>query len=242
MTNHVFVNHCVDFESILAAPDLDKMLREAYKQSKTEEAKLRVDFDNYKDYGVDQWCPAYFGMFVEWLAWHYLNHFGHLYNIQAVEMTDSEGSSVEDYGTDGKGMSIKDQVMSTTGRKALKGAPVYIQVKGTMNNKKEYKPNDGSRLPNFGMNAMSSAIKEGRAYQARYIVVTTGKGFHYSLEKMSNSLLEVIAYKQLSATINRDTVFLNRLRNSVGLTTFPVIESKVDAEAAVIHDEIATIA
>jgi hypothetical protein len=199
---------------------------------------MRVDFDNYKDYGSDQSCPTYFGMCVEWLAGHFLNHYGHLFNIKEVHMNDCEDNTTEDYGIDGIGVSVKEKMDPRTGRKILKGSPVYIQVKGTLNKTKEHKPNDGSRLPNFGMNAISSAIIEGKAYQARYIVFTTGAGLHYSLDKMSNNLLEVIGYRKIKALINDDMVFLNILRNSVGLITFPSLSSNVDAEYAIIQKEI----
>jgi hypothetical protein len=238
MKTHIFVKHCIDFESILLESNLDKMLKVVFKQSKTEEARLRVDFANYKDYDTDEWCPAYFGMFGEWLCWHFLNHYGHLFNIEAVEMGDSIDSSVEDYGTDGEGRSVKDQLMKTTFRKAVKGSPVYIQVKATMNKTKEYKPNDGSRLPNFGMNAMSSAIRAGQAYQGRYIVFTTGAGLHYALDKMSNGMLEVVGYKKIKALMNDDTVFLNRLRTSVGLAEYPVTLSTIDPESTLIRAEL----
>jgi hypothetical protein len=240
MKNHVFVNHCIDFESILAEPKLDNMLKVAFKQSKTDGAKLRVDFANYKDYGQDQWCPAYFGMFVEWLAWHFFNHYGRLFNVEGCEMTDSVDSSLEDYGTDGRMRSIKDQLFTKTCRKTVKGSPVYLQVKGTMNKTKEYTPNDGSRLPNFCTNAMSDAIRQGKAYQARYIIFTTGKSVHYSLDKMSNDMLEVVNYKIINGLLKDDYVFLNLLRSSVGLTEFPLDTSALDPEAELVRAEIAS--
>jgi hypothetical protein len=231
---HIFTNHCVDFEPILQSANLDAMLKVAYKQSTTQLARMRVDFANYKDYDTDQWCPIYFGMFGEWLCQHVLTHYGHIFNIESVTMTDSEGSNTQDYGVDGVGLTVKDKVMKSTGRKATKGSPVYIQVKSTMNKTKEYTPNDGSRLPNFGMNAMSSAITGGYAYQARYIVFTTGRGLHYSLQTMCNNMFEVIDYKQIRALINNDAVFLNYLRNSVGLLPFDVNLSPPDPEAQLI--------
>ena len=238
MSKHIFSNACVDFSTILAKPDLDHMLKTAHAQSKTELARMRVDFDNYKDYNADQWCPTYFGMFVEWLASHYLNHFGHLFNVEQVSMTDSVGSTTEDYGVDGIGSSFRDQIDRTTGRKSVKGSPVYVQVKGTLNKTKEYKPNDGSRLPNFGMNAMSAAIKSGHAYQSRYIVFTTGAGLHYALDKMSNNMLEVIGYKKIRALVNDNNTFLNILRESVNLPLIPNIMSQTDPDYSVIQREI----
>jgi hypothetical protein len=88
------------------------------------------------------------------------------------------------------------------------------------------------------MNAMSSAIIGGKAYQARYIVFTTGAGLHYSLDKMSNNLLEVIGYRKIRALVNDDMVFLNILRDSVGLVSFPATISRVDPEYTIIQREI----
>ena len=244
MANHIFQNHCVDFEEILDPTNwtigkcLDRMLRAAHDQSKTEEAKLRVDFVNYKDYGQDQSCPIYFGMFTEWLAWHFFNHYGRLFNVEGCEMMASEGNLEQDLGTDGRMRSIKRQLMSKTFRKAEKGSPVYLQVKGTMNKTKVYTANDGSRLPNFGTNAMSDAIKTGYAFQARYIVFTTGDSIHYTLDSMSNGMLEIVCYKDIKACIDMDWVFLNRLRSSVGLTEVAMGPCDIDPEAAMIRAEL----
>ena len=236
MKTHVFVNHCINFEEILQETTLSDMLAVVAKQAKTEEAKMRVDFANYKDYGTDQWCPAYFGMFVEWLAQYWLNHYGPMnHNIHGVDMNNSVGELDEDYGTDGEGFTLKRKRLKSTGREAEPNSKIYIQVKGTLNRTKEYRPNDGSRLPNFGMNAMSASIVEGVSYQARYVVFTTGKGLHYSMEKMCHKLIEVIAYNDIKIMDN-DTVFLNVLRSAAGLSLLPVAAHKMDAEAEFIHN------
>jgi hypothetical protein len=241
MKNHVFVNHCVDFDELLnpnnwvKGKTVDRFLVALDKQSKTEEAKIRVDFANYQDYTDNESCPAYFGMGVEWLAWHFINHYGRNFNIEGLQMTDSEGSSEEDYGVDGVGRTIIDSKNKyrTTNRRAVQGSEVFLQVKGTLNRLKEYTPNDGSRLPNFGMNAMATAITTNKALQARYIVFTTGKGLHFSMEKMCRGLIEVISYADIKAHMDQDFVFLNRLRASVGLAEIPLEFSKGDAEGLI---------
>jgi hypothetical protein len=236
MKQHVFTARCVDFEPILAEASIRKMLKVVFEQSKTEEAKKRVDFANYKDYDTDEFCPIYFGMFVEWLAWHFLNHYGHVFNIQEVEMTASIGASEKDYGIDGRGLSVKDQSMNNTGRKCANGSPVYVQVKGTMNSRKEYQANDGSRLTNFATNAMSDSIRSGYAYQARYLLFTTGQGIHFSLEEMTNKMFEIVNFKVIKRLIDKDTAFLNRMRISVGLTPFLLELSDQDPEAQFIQN------
>lgn len=236
MKQHVFTARCIDFEPILAQADLRKMLKLVFEQSRTEEARRRVDFANYKDYDADEFCPIYFGMFVEWLAWHFLNHYGHVFNVQAVEMTASIGSAEKDYGVDGRGLSVKDQLMNSTGRKCVNGSPVYVQVKGTMNSRKEYQANDGSRLTNFATNAMSDAIRGGYAYQARYILFTTGQGIHFSLDEMTNKMFEIVNFKVVRRLMDKDTSFLNRLRTSVGLVPLPLPSADPDPEAQFIQN------
>jgi len=235
---HIFTHRCIDFEPILEEANLKKMLKVVFAQSKTEAARQRVDFAHYKDYDADEFCPIYFGMFTEWLAWHFLNHYGHVFNIQNLDMTASVGSSEKDYGIDGRGLSSKTQLLKNTGRKSVVGSPVFVQVKGTMNSTKEYTANDGSRLPNFATNAMSEAIRGGHAYQARYILFTTGLGIHFSLDEMTNHMFEIINFKKIKFLMDKDMVFLNRLRTSVNLPEFPVNLASKDPEAQMIHLEI----
>jgi hypothetical protein len=238
MKIHTFINYCINFEELLTEPTLKGMLKIAKKQSITEEAKKKVDLANYKDYNQNESCPAYIGLFGEWLCWHFLNHYGHLWKVAEIEMTDSIDNAVADYGIDGTGVTTYDQLLKTTHRKATKGSPVYIQVKTTFNSAKEYSPNDGSRIPNFGLNALSNALLAGKSYQARYILFTTGKGLHYTLEKMSNGIIEVINYKTIHKLMDNDVVFLNRLRNSVGISEIPFSDSECDPEFRMIQQEI----
>jgi hypothetical protein len=105
MSIHVFKNHCLDFDALLQKADISHMLKVCFNQSKDPEAKRRMDVRSYKDVDATndtEWSPAYFGMFGEWLAQHFFEHYGHIYNIHGVVMTDSEGSTEEDYGIDGR--------------------------------------------------------------------------------------------------------------------------------------------
>lgn len=233
MAKHLFENICIDFNEILSDANFKRMLKTVEKQAKTTEAKKRTDIAHYKEYGNDQWSPMYFGMFVEWFCQMYLNYFGYLYNVANVEMMMSEGSSAEDYGVDGIGVSMRKMKHKNIGAiVASEGSPVFIQVKGTMNYNKEYTPNCGARLPNFTTNAMSQAIKQGHAYQARYILFTTGKGVHYTLNKMWNDLVEVISIHDIDKLANNNTLFLNVMRQRVDLEPLPVYTANIDSEAA----------
>lgn len=242
--NPIFKNHCINFEELLKPElihekhPLGSMLAIAHRQSKTEEAKIRVDLANYKQYESHESCPAYFGLYVEWLAYHFLNHHGSFFNIQNVNMSASEGSTEVDLGIDGIGYCIKEGLDKQSRRKYQKGSPVYIQVKGTTNRTKEYSANDGSRLSNFGMNAMATAITSGHAYQARYIIFTTGSGIKYTLNNMSKSLFEVINYEKINALIKSDVTFLNRLRESVGLGIIDQVVSSPDPEWEMFEFEV----
>jgi hypothetical protein len=236
-----FINHCLDFEELLnpafvEKQTLSRMLKMAYKQSCRDEAKERYDitYGKFSDLEEDdESCAAYFGDFGEWLAWHFLNYYGHAFNIQSSIMLSAVGNTSEDYGTDGIGYTIKECQDRGTNRIFKKNAKVYIQVKTTLNPNKEYKPNDGSRLPNFGMNAMSDSIKTGSAYNARYLVFTTGKGLHFAMDKMSNNMMECIGYSKITRLMDRDTGFFNRLRLSVGLAPI-TLPDVVDSESPMI--------
>lgn len=229
---HIFENICINFEEILQEPNIRKMLKAVQNQAKTEEAKKRTDLTHYKDYGEDEWSPIYFGLFVEWFAEHFLNHFGHLFNVTNVKMNNAEGSAIEDLGVDGVGMTMNKKKHPVAGSIVSQpGNAVYIQVKGTLNFNKEHKANDGSRLPNFATHAMSTAIKNGTAYQTRYILFTTAKGVHYVLEKMWNGLVEVIAIEQIIKLANNNQYFLNILRERVGLTPLEFQMPPIDPEA-----------
>lgn len=231
-SKHIFNNVCIDFDALLATTDIKKMFKVAAEQAKTEEAKKRTDFANYKDYGQDEWSPMYFGLFVEWFAEHFLNHFGHMWNICDVQLFNHEGDATEDLGVDGMAKTQQKRKAKGTRCEAPQFGDVYIQVKGTLNYFKEHKANDGSRLPNFTTNAMSSAIMLGRAYQSRYMLFTTASGVHYTLQKMWNDMVEVISIKEINKFANGNVVFLNLLRKSVGLDPIEFSQLPMDSEAA----------
>lgn len=233
---HVFTNYCTDWESILSTAEFDHMLDTAHKQSFTEEAKKRVDFANYKDYGADESCPAYFGMFLEWFCGHFLNYFGNQWDIECTEMLDVEDSSAQDCGVDGTALTVRKLRNSkyiATGREPQQGSRVYIQVKATKNRAKMFSPNDGSRLPNFMTHAQARAMTEKQAYQARYLLFTSGKGIDYKLENMSCNLMEVINGADLKSNVKNNITFLNILRTSVGLQELPKLVVPPDQDAPV---------
>lgn len=234
-TKHIFENVCIDFNEILKDTDFKRMIRVVAKQSKTTEAKLRTDLGNYKNYGEDENSPMYFGLFAEWYAQEFLNYFGSLpcFNIANVQMYNAVGSSNIDNGVDGDAITMSDKKSNNKSSVAIKqGGKVYIQVKGTLNFSKEHMANDGSRLPNFTTNAMSSAIKNGTAYSTRYILFTTGIGVHYRLKQMWNDMVEIISINEIEQLAKKNVLFLNVLRERVGLEPLPILTASLDAEAA----------
>jgi hypothetical protein len=55
---------------------------------------------------------------------------------------------------------------------------------------------------------------------------------------MARGLFEVINYSKIKALMNDDTVFLNRLRESVSLTLFPVTICEPNSKFQAIQAEI----
>jgi hypothetical protein len=232
MAKHIFENYCVDFEPLLSEANFKKMVKAAGKQSTEQEAKVRADFLHYKEYGKKDSCPMYFGLWFEWFSAIFLNHYGQIWNLRDVTMLNEVGSAEEDGGTDGNGFSMIEKKFNQKTRITKAGSPCYLQVKATDNPLKEFKTNDGSRLANFMMNAMSTAIATGAAYHARFIVITSGKGLHYKLDNNSNKMMEVINFDQISKLVDGNVAFLNKLRESVGLVALPLPPAELDAEAA----------
>ena len=233
---HTFEARCINFEEILAEASLSRMLTVVKRQSMTQEAHRRTDpsYKGNEDYSDEkkEFCPAYYGQFTEWFAEKFLNYYGHKFNIAGVEMIDSVGSSEDDLGTDGRGITMKEGKHHSISSITFKeGSKVHIQVKGSLNPTKEHKANDGSRLPNFIMNAATNAIVSGHAYDQRYMLFTTAAGVHYKLNQMSNGILEVINYKKIKKLVDKDIAFLNSMRKVVGLEALPYPEVRMDPEA-----------
>jgi hypothetical protein len=212
-------------------PNLDSYLHAVHAQGLSEDAQKIVE--PYKDYDANDpksASPMYFGLGVEILCEAYLRHFGRHYNLQDVRMCDIAGQVSQDLGVDAHAKTVK-AVDLHDNRKTEMGSIIYLQVKGTLNPTKIYTANDGSRLPNFGLNALSNAVSRGQAYQARYIVFTTGKDIHYTLGQMAHNMLEVIAYKDIAKMTKNNYDFWNEWRDAVGLEPLDIPTPPMDEEA-----------
>jgi hypothetical protein len=232
MLQHVFTKRCIDFSALLEKPSLDHMMEVAHDQSCTKEAVLAADPKNYKKYTQGDCCLPYFGMWGEWLAWRWLNRYGSVAcDVGDFEMTDSFDSTEEDYGVDGFGHSTTVKKNSQTRTNAVAGSPVYLQVKTISNPTYRFKANDHLHLTNFMTNAQARACKDGKTYQARYLLWTTAKGLHWSLDKMAGSKIEVVNKDIIKKFMDNDWGFLNHLRETVDLPPIHGYENVVDDEA-----------
>ncbi len=216
--DHKFKGLCLDWEYVLAKPTVNDYLRRLHRQGQSEDAQKLVQ--PYKDYSLDvlEYSPMYFGMGVEILAEAYLKFYGGVHHaVTDIEMASQDGKPEVDLGVDGRARTICEYPLKKTRRIARSNSPVYLQVKGTLNSAKVYKANDGSRLTNFVSNATTHATKSGQAYQARYLLFTTGAGIHHVLDAMTNGFIEVIDYKKIKQLTRKDHVFWSAFREAVGL-------------------------
>src|SRR5690554_2945213 len=104
MTTPIFQDLCINFDELLQVPDLATMLKVLNKQSSHSEAIKRTDPLNAKFYEPEEECPLYFGLGFEWLSYHFLNRYGHYWNITNTSMTMVSGQFNKDVGVDGRAM------------------------------------------------------------------------------------------------------------------------------------------
>ena len=234
---HSFTKKVVHAEELLSGSTLKDYIKKARKLSATDEAIYVFHAGNYKEYmDNDSWSPAYFGGAGELLCETFFEEFGHLFNVADIRSVDDFDNAEIDSGVDHYAVSIKEQKYKKSNRKAILGSPVYIQTKFSMNSSKEYTTNDGSRLPNFFMNAQVKALQASQCYQARYIIFTTGKGLHYKLKNNSGDIAEVINFNKIKKLVDNNEIFWNKMRAKCSVKEVPII-GKMDPEARCILDE-----
>lgn len=238
---HKFAITPIDAEKLVNVTTLRGFVKAAHEIAGTSEAIEAFETGNYKEYEDGQkgvltgWSPKYFGGAIEFLAETYFQHFGGAYNLEGIRSTDDFDSTEVDGGIDHEAKTTKtlnNTFFTKSRRRPQKGSPVYIQTKGTTNFNKTYKTNDGARLPNFFMRGFSKAIQTGQAYQARYIIFTTGKDIHYLLDNNSGNNVEVVNSKAISKRIDGNQDFFNALRVKLGLPEESLPPSPVDPEFA----------
>lgn len=217
---HSFAKLAPHRAELLQSNKLKDFVKMARKLSETKEGIKAYETGHYKDMlNTDgsviagSWSPHYFGGAIEFLAETYFEVFGAEYNMIDVASVEDFDNNGQDTGVDHYAVSLRNQAFGRNSNRAAKAmAPVFIQTKGTLDARKEFKTNDGARLPNFYMNAFSQARKGGHAYSARFILFTTGKGIHYILDDNSGNCTEVVAFKEISKHVDDNVVFWNALR------------------------------
>ena len=236
---HIFGQLSIGTTDLLREADLHKYVMAAKRIATTPEAIKAFEVGNYKNYQslsgkkVIDWSPHYFGAAIEFLAECFFEMFGAEYNLYDIKSVDDVDAKENDTGVDHYAKTINRKMSKDKLRESRPGSMVFIQTKGTTRRDKVYTTNDGSRLPNFYMNAQSQAIARGQAYQARYILFTTGKGLHYTLDKNSGNKTEIVNFNKIAKRINNNELFFNLMRKKCGL---PEVDLKVmDVEARLIR-------
>lgn len=184
---------------------------------------------------TEQWSPEYFGAAVEFLAECFFEEFGARFDLEFDFSVEDYDSADVDKGIDHYAKSIRQKRILPT-RETRFGSPVYIQTKGTLNPRKEFKTNDGARLPNFFMAAQAEAMNEGYAYQARYVLFTTGKGLHYKLNENSGKICEVINYNTIRKYVDGNVEFWNTMRRKMSISE-QSYKVEIDVEAGLVAED-----
>ncbi len=245
---HSWFQYCIDpdvYDKCRTLKDFIAVLR---KQSNTDEALIpyreSVRFDDYDEDGDfigKLKAPRYFGAGFEAFSEVFLNVFDNDYNLTEVHSQDGVDIDIEDTGYDITAVTAKDKLYrGTINKKATTGSPVYIQVKGTFNPTKEFMTNDGSRIMNFYANSQGHARMVGKAYQARYILITSAKGLHWKLEKNTQKDIEVINFTHITKRVKENPLFWNQFRAGLGLKELP-FSSRWDPEFESVMQEVKEI-
>lgn len=202
--DHRFPDRCLDGGALVVRKTLRTFVKALGEQAKTQaaadayseppRAKYRKDRSHGKQGLLS---PTYFGEGGEFLRHCYFEFFGRSHNLEGVwSLNASHGSIPEDLGWDGGAVSI--------GR----GDPIYIQDKTTGKHASRHEMNDGSRVMNFVGSAAMHAIASERdgngtvATNARFILWTTAKGVHRTLERRMHGMVEVVGCERISRDVD----------------------------------------
>lgn len=236
MNKHSFFKYCINPDDFNTVTTLKQFLQVLKKQSNDEQAKVPYREDlksnqNEEDDLKTIKAPRYFGAGVESLAETFFEVFGMSdYNLGNYISQDTIKEDLEDTGYDAVAVTAKQK---TYGKKLRKicgpGAPIWIQIKGSLNPTKEHTTNDGSRIMNFFANAQVNARMLGVADSMRCILFTTAKGLHYKLDDNTLGDIEVVGYKKISKQIDDNILFWNEFRNKIGL---PLLDIKPTQDPA----------
>lgn len=222
---HSWFTYCVDPEAFQNARSLKDFIGYLRKQSNDPSALVPyretnrfLDYDDEGDLTSKILAPRYFGAGFEAFAETFLQVFGHEFNLADVASLDSDDQDIEDTGYDITAVTAKKKTYKgMIIKQAQTGSPVFCQAKATLNPTKEFTTNDGSRIMNFYGNAQGMARMQGCAYQARYLLITSGKGLHYKLDQNTQKDIEVINFSKIDRMVKDNPIFWNPFRENLGL-------------------------
>ena len=237
---HSFRKYCIDPAALTKKQTLRGFKAAALKQANTPAAQIPYnEVDMYEEDGKKIKAPRYFGAAGELFAQVYLEFFGNDYNLHTVTATDDEEKENNDGGVDLEAMSIKSKIYKKQAlTKTDANSSIYIQVKFPLDPTKEHMTNDGSRIMNFFGNAQGLARTSSQCYQARYFLVTFGKGLQYRLNDNTSGLIFVINFKEMARKVDNNPAFWNAMNTAFGLPTNPILPSRIDPEMESILAEV----
>jgi len=242
---HSWFKYCIGKDDFEKVDDLKSFMKVLKKQSNVNEARIPYrevarldDYDEDSEFIGKLAAPRYFGAGFEALSESFLETFGQQFNLTDVKSLDDVAFEQEDTGYDLTAKSIKSKIYKgIVTKKTNEGSGVYIQVKATFNPVKEFYTNDGSRIMNFYGNAQGHARANGQAYQARFLLVTSGKDLHYKLDNNTFKEIEVINFNRIQKMTKDNTEFWNNFRQKLGLSKLQY-NPRPDPEAESIQKEI----
>ena len=195
---HRFPRHCVDPDALTRGRTVEAYIHELDKQSATTQAGDAYHEHMRKKINSEESSSSfYFGDGGEFLRHCFLDFFGSHFSLREVwSVNADDGILDEDIGWDGGATTSCNHMW------AQEGDPIYIQDKTTRDFDKFFKINDGSRIMNFVGSAAMDAISHKTGQKARFILWTTGQGFHHTLERSTAGRVEVISYEKITKLAN----------------------------------------
>ena len=224
---HSWFTLCTDPDAFQKVEKLTDFVKVSRTQSnKSEALQAYSESVRYEDYDEDGeftgslMAPKYFGACIEALAEVFFDTQGIRYNVAGYQSTDTMTEDQEDTGFDGTAFTNKAfEHKSWVATKNIKpGNPVFVQIKGVLNPKKEFMTNDGSRIMNFYGNAGGKATQLRQRYTSRFILFTNAKGLHWKLNDNTFQEIEVINGTKIRKLVDNNPFFWNEFKQRLGLT------------------------
>lgn len=219
MLKHIFATRAPFREEVLRVNTIAEYLDAVWHYARMKETHEIFGGESTWDPNDDRPVNShlgYVGAAGEFFVENYLRIYGGEHDLTDVWSVNSIDSPVQDTGIDHFATNLRHQKLDF-GRENVPGSKVFIQTKFARNPRKEFKTNDGSRLPNFFAAAYDQAIEERITQSCRWIVVTTGKGIHWAMKKNMAKRIEVINRETMSARVDGNEVFWNKMREAAGV-------------------------